>query len=95
MLQLVIFLVSIDLLRSKKPQQMLVHLTNRVFSFSILFYFLLHPALIQLMAASVAGRQVCYFTFDDETLRTQLLRVHGMLSKQSISISKFSHVRYI
>ncbi|KAK3760693.1 hypothetical protein RRG08_010666 [Elysia crispata] len=45
-------------------------------------------ALIQLMAASVAGRQVCYFTFDDKTLESQLRRVHGMLRKLNITVKE-------
>ncbi|RUS73986.1 hypothetical protein EGW08_018254 [Elysia chlorotica] len=45
-------------------------------------------AMIQLIAASVADRQVCYFTFGDKPLELQLRRVHGMLRKQNITVKE-------
>ncbi|GFR93048.1 poly(ADP-ribose) glycohydrolase [Elysia marginata] len=55
-------------------------------------------ALIQIMAATMAGRQVCYFTFGDETLQKELVQIHGMLCKNYITvkelyklISEYSH----
>lgn len=45
-------------------------------------------ALIQLIAASMAGRQVCYFTFDDKTLQRELTKVHGMLCEQNITVKE-------
>ncbi|KAK3092078.1 hypothetical protein FSP39_024998, partial [Pinctada imbricata] len=38
-------------------------------------------ALIQLIAASYAKRDVCYLTFDDKTLRDELAEVHQYLTK--------------
>lgn len=37
-------------------------------------------ALIQLIAATLARRQVCYFTFDDSVLRDELYDIHSYLT---------------
>ncbi|GFO50721.1 poly(ADP-ribose) glycohydrolase, partial [Plakobranchus ocellatus] len=49
-------------------------------------------ALIQLMAASMVDRQVCYFTFGDEELSSQLEKVHGMLRKLSITVKELYNI---
>lgn len=41
-------------------------------------------ALIQLMAAAHARRDVCYYTFDDEKLRDDLHKIHSFLTGSSI-----------
>ncbi|XP_043490315.1 poly(ADP-ribose) glycohydrolase-like isoform X2 [Polistes fuscatus] len=43
--------------------------------------------LLQLMAASVAGRAMVYFTFGDPTLRDEIAAMHSHLVKQNISIA--------
>lgn len=45
-------------------------------------------ALIQIMAASVAKRDVCYFTFDDEQLTTDLYNVHNRLCKENKTVGE-------
>ncbi|XP_045214915.2 poly(ADP-ribose) glycohydrolase-like isoform X2 [Mercenaria mercenaria] len=41
-------------------------------------------ALIQLMAAAKAGRDLCYFTFDDEGLRDQIYAIHKYLTSDNM-----------
>ena len=41
-------------------------------------------ALIQLLAAARAKRDVCYFTFDDEKLRDDLHKIHSFLTAGNI-----------
>lgn len=41
-------------------------------------------ALIQLMAAARAGRDLCYFTFDDEKLRDQIFEIHKFLTSEQL-----------
>ena len=41
------------------------------------------------MAASVAKRDVCYFTFGDEKLTADLDKVHSLLRREDRSISMF------
>ncbi|XP_060551967.1 poly(ADP-ribose) glycohydrolase-like isoform X2 [Ruditapes philippinarum] len=41
-------------------------------------------ALIQLMAAAKAGRDLCYFTFDDEGLRDQIFAIHKYLTSDNM-----------
>ncbi|KAL8565004.1 hypothetical protein ACOMHN_003380 [Nucella lapillus] len=43
-------------------------------------------ALIQVMAASVAKRDVCYFTFDDEPLTRDLSEIHKRLCRERKSV---------
>ena len=54
--------------------------------FSSFFFFL---ALIQLMAAAVAKRDVCYFTFGDDRLTEELYQVHELLRRNSATISMY------
>ena len=52
------------------------------------FFFIL--ALIQLMAAAHAKRDVCYYTFDDVKLRDDLHKIHTFLTSGNIlSIGMF------
>ena len=44
-------------------------------------YIFLFAALIQLIAATMAKRDVCYLTFDDTTLRDELYDIHEYLTK--------------
>ena len=47
-------------------------------------------ALIQLMAAAHAKRDVCYYTFDDVKLRDDLHKIHTFLTSGNIlSIGRF------
>lgn len=41
-------------------------------------------ALIQLMAAAKAGRDMCYYTFDDEALRDQIYAIHHYLTSDNM-----------
>ncbi|XP_062573298.1 poly(ADP-ribose) glycohydrolase-like isoform X2 [Saccostrea cucullata] len=41
-------------------------------------------ALIQIMAATMAKREVCYYTFDDKVLRDELSDIHTYLTKTNI-----------
>ncbi|XP_048248208.1 poly(ADP-ribose) glycohydrolase-like [Haliotis rufescens] len=40
-------------------------------------------ALIQMIAASVAKRDVCYFTFDDDQLTDQLYKIHAFIKNEN------------
>ncbi|XP_067673402.1 poly(ADP-ribose) glycohydrolase-like [Haliotis asinina] len=40
-------------------------------------------ALIQMMAASAAKRDVCYFTFDDDELTDQLYKIHTFIQREN------------
>lgn len=44
---------------------------------------MLCSALIQMMAASVAKRDVCYFTFDDDQLTDQLYKIHDFIKNEN------------
>ena len=44
--------------------------------------------LLQLMAASVAGRQVAYFTFGDRKLAEDLQEMHAFLAERKIPVGK-------
>ena len=41
-----------------------------------------------MMAAAVAGRDVCYFTFDDADLRDDLHEMHSFICDKNLSVSK-------
>ena len=45
-------------------------------------------ALLQLMAAAVARRELVYLTFGDETLRDQLLDVHAFLQQRAVTVGR-------
>ena len=49
-------------------------------------------ALIQLMAASAAGRDVAYFTFGDARLRDDVARMHGFLVERQVKIGALVHI---
>ncbi|CAE1263500.1 PARG [Acanthosepion pharaonis] len=49
-------------------------------------------ALIQLMAASEAHRDVCYFTFKDKKLEKDLCDIHKFLTSRSISICQLMNL---
>ena len=47
-------------------------------------------ALIQLMAASVARRDVCYYTFDDDKLKDDIYNIHDYLTVMNrLGIGKY------
>ena len=42
-----------------------------------------------MMAAAVAKRDLCYFTFDDADLRDDLNKMHEFLNEKKLSVSKY------
>lgn len=48
----------------------------------------LPPALLQMLAAAEAGRDVAYFTFGDSQLMTDVHNMHSFLSQKNISVGK-------
>ncbi|KAI0236788.1 hypothetical protein LSAT2_012687 [Lamellibrachia satsuma] len=45
-------------------------------------------ALIQLMAAAVIGRDVCYFTYKDSTLAQDIYDVHKLITEKGLTVGK-------
>lgn len=45
-------------------------------------------ALLQLMAAAEAGRDVAYFTFGDSTLMRDVSELHGFLTDKKVTVGK-------
>lgn len=56
------------------------------FPFNVLL--LLFPALIQLMAAAKAGRDVAYFTFGDAELMRDVHDMHTFLTEKQVTVGK-------
>lgn len=46
------------------------------------------PALLQMLAAAEAGRDVAYFTFGDSQLMTDVHDMHSFLSHKNTSVGK-------
>lgn len=46
-----------------------------------------------MMAAAVAKRDVCYFTFDDADLRDDLHKMHEFLTDKNLSISEYYYYK--
>lgn len=46
------------------------------------------PALIQLMAAAEAGRDVAYFTFGDAQLMRDVHEIHTFLTERQVTVGK-------
>lgn len=46
-------------------------------------------ALIQLMAAAVADRDMAFFTFGNEHLAFEVQRMHDILSKKSVTVGTY------
>ena len=46
------------------------------------------PALIQLMAAAVAEREVCYFTFKDNKLTQDIYDIHQLITDHGLTVGK-------
>ena len=44
--------------------------------------------LLQLMAAATVGRDLCYFTFNDEELMQQLHEMHSFIKENKMRVSK-------
>ena len=42
-----------------------------------------------MMAAAVAKRDLCYFTFDDADLRVDLHKIHEFLNNKKLIVSKY------
>ena len=51
--------------------------------------FIFCTALLQIMSAAAAKRDVCFFTFQDSTLRDDLYDVHTFISKKNLSVCKY------
>lgn len=47
------------------------------------------PALLQMLAAAEAGRDVAYFTFGDSQLMTDVHNIHSFLTLNNITVGKF------
>lgn len=56
--------------------------------FYLSFFFFL--ALIQLMAAAEAGRDVAYFTFGDAQLMRHVYKMHTFLKDKQVTVGKNS-----
>lgn len=54
--------------------------------FSLFFFFF--PALIQLMAAAEAGRDMAYFTFGDAQLMRDVHEIHTFLTERQVTVGK-------
>lgn len=48
------------------------------------------PALLQMLAAAEAGRDVAYFTFGDSQLMTDVHNIHSFLTLNNITVGKCS-----
>lgn len=46
------------------------------------------PALLQMLAAAEAGRDVAYFTFGDSELMTDVHNMHSFLTQRNVSVGK-------
>lgn len=46
------------------------------------------PALLQMLAAAEAGRDVAYFTFGDSQLMTDVHNMHSFLTQNNTSVGK-------
>lgn len=53
-----------------------------------LFFFSPSSALIQLMAAAEAGRDVAYFTFGDAQLMRDVHEMHTFLTERRVAVGK-------
>ena len=49
-------------------------------------------ALIQLMAAAETNRDMCYFTFGDETLRDSIFDMYSILRKKDVTVGKLYNI---
>ena len=58
----------------------------------IVFYKL---ALLQILAASQAGRDVCYFTFGEEALQQELYECHTFLKQKGLLVGKLEILHYL
>ena len=45
-------------------------------------------ALIQMMAAAEAGRDVCYFTYGDQELVHKMFQVHELIRSHNLTVGK-------
>lgn len=52
--------------------------------------FLPDPALLQMLAAAEAGRDLAYFTFGDSQLMTDVHSMHSFLTQRSITVGEGS-----
>ena len=48
------------------------------------------PALIQLMAAAVAERDVCYFTYKDNKLTQDIYDIHQLITERGLTVGMYS-----
>ncbi len=48
-------------------------------------------ALIQLMAAAVAERDMAYFTFSNKELANEVQEIHEILTKNKVTVGKCIH----
>ena len=53
---------------------------------SVVTVFACDAALLQLMAAALAGREVIYLTFGDEKLRDELQNIHTLLQQRNVTV---------
>lgn len=53
-----------------------------------MFFFLFATALIQILAAAVAERDVVYFTFGDSELMRDIYSMHTFLTERKLTVGK-------
>lgn len=70
------------------PKQQAVFQKMYFFTLTIKTSFPSLPALLQMLAAAEAGRDVAYFTFGDSQLMTDVHDMHSFLSQKNMSVGK-------
>lgn len=65
-----------------------MHCSEATLSVEIHHQLLFSPALLQMLAAAEAGRDVAYFTFGDSQLMTDVHNMQSFLTQRKISVGK-------
>lgn len=65
-----------------------MHCREATLSVEIHHQLLFSPALLQMLAAAEAGRDVAYFTFGDSQLMTDVHNMQSFLTQRKISVGK-------
>lgn len=72
-----------------------MHCSEATLSVEIHHRLLFSPALLQMLAAAEAGRDVAYFTFGDSQLMTDVHNMHSFLAQREISVGKAKQLHYL